>query len=70
MALAPPTLPTMSVREMEKVSAPAPAKRTERAKIDVRDFDFYYGTSKVLHGINLSIPQNRVTALIGPSGCG
>jgi phosphate transport system ATP-binding protein len=39
-------------------------------KIDVRDFDFYYGSAKVLHGITLQIPQNRVTALIGPSGCG
>ena len=39
-------------------------------KITVRDFDFYYGTSKVLHGINLDVPENQVTALIGPSGCG
>jgi phosphate transport system ATP-binding protein len=61
----------MSVRDLEKVSKPAaPAKRVEHVKIDVRDFDFYYGTSKVLHGITLAIPQNRVTALIGPSGCG
>ncbi|MGZ5494504.1 MAG: phosphate ABC transporter ATP-binding protein, partial [Thermoanaerobaculia bacterium] len=40
------------------------------AKIDVADFDFYYGESKVLHGITLSIPEKQVTALIGPSGCG
>jgi phosphate transport system ATP-binding protein len=40
------------------------------AKISVRDFDFYYGTAKVLHGINLDIPDRKVTALIGPSGCG
>ena len=61
----------MSVRDLEKVSKPAaPAKRVDQVKIDVRDFDFYYGTSKVLHGITLAIPQNRVTALIGPSGCG
>jgi phosphate transport system ATP-binding protein len=39
-------------------------------KIVVRDFDFYYGASKVLHGINLEIPDRQVTALIGPSGCG
>jgi phosphate transport system ATP-binding protein len=39
-------------------------------KITVRDFDFYYGASKVLHGINLDVPENQVTALIGPSGCG
>ena len=40
------------------------------AKITVRDFDFFYGANKVLHGITLDIPRNKVTALIGPSGCG
>ncbi|MCU1349012.1 MAG: Phosphate transport ATP-binding protein PstB [Acidobacteria bacterium] len=40
------------------------------AKISVRDFDFYYGPAKVLHGISLDIPDRQVTALIGPSGCG
>jgi phosphate transport system ATP-binding protein len=38
--------------------------------ISVRDFDFYYGDAKVLHGVTLDIPDRRVTALIGPSGCG
>jgi phosphate transport system ATP-binding protein len=40
------------------------------AKISVRDFDFYYGAAKVLHGVTLDIPNRKVTALIGPSGCG
>jgi phosphate transport system ATP-binding protein len=39
-------------------------------KITVKDFDFYYGTAKVLHGITLDVPERQVTALIGPSGCG
>ncbi|HEV2720692.1 MAG TPA: phosphate ABC transporter ATP-binding protein PstB [Thermoanaerobaculia bacterium] len=39
-------------------------------KIHVQDFDFYYGEAKVLHGINLDVPEQQVTALIGPSGCG
>jgi len=39
-------------------------------KIQVKDFDFHYGTSKVLHGITMDIPDRQVTALIGPSGCG
>jgi phosphate transport system ATP-binding protein len=46
-------------------NAPPPA-----VKIEVRDFNFYYGESKVLHDIALDIPENQVTALIGPSGCG
>jgi phosphate transport system ATP-binding protein len=46
------------------VALPAPTK------VDVRDFDFYYGATQVLHGITLDIPEKQVTALIGPSGCG
>jgi phosphate transport system ATP-binding protein len=39
-------------------------------KIEVREFNFFYGQSKVLHSIELDIPEKQVTALIGPSGCG
>jgi len=46
-----------------------PAEQTP-VKIRVSGFDFYYGPSKVLHGITLDIPERQVTALIGPSGCG
>jgi phosphate transport system ATP-binding protein len=46
-----------------------PAQETP-VKIQVQDFDFYYGTAKVLHGVTLKIPERQVTALIGPSGCG
>ena len=38
--------------------------------IQVRQYNFYYGTEKVLHGITLDIAERHVTALIGPSGCG
>jgi phosphate transport system ATP-binding protein len=40
------------------------------AIVDVRQVDFCYRTSKALHGINLQIPEKKVTAFIGPSGCG
>ncbi|MBS0316782.1 MAG: phosphate ABC transporter ATP-binding protein PstB [Proteobacteria bacterium] len=39
-------------------------------KISVRDLDFHYGKFHALRGINLDIPERRVTAFIGPSGCG
>jgi phosphate transport system ATP-binding protein len=39
-------------------------------KIETRELNFWYGNTQVLHGINLSIVRNTVTALIGPSGCG
>ncbi|MES2613369.1 MAG: ATP-binding cassette domain-containing protein, partial [Pseudomonadota bacterium] len=41
-----------------------------KSKITVRDLNFYYGKFHALKGINLDIPENKVTAFIGPSGCG
>lgn len=41
-----------------------------RTKIAINDLNFYYGKFKALKGINLEIPEGRVTAFIGPSGCG
>ena len=41
-----------------------------RTMIDVDGVDFHYGKTKALHGINLKIPEKKVTAFIGPSGCG
>ena len=38
--------------------------------INVNDLRLSYGESEALHGINLSIPRNKVSAFIGPSGCG
>ncbi|MGZ5445010.1 MAG: phosphate ABC transporter ATP-binding protein PstB [Thermoanaerobaculia bacterium] len=51
-------------------SVPAPSAVAPKAKIEVRNFNFFYGENQVLHGIDLVIPENQVTALIGPSGCG
>jgi phosphate transport system ATP-binding protein len=39
-------------------------------KIEVSGMDFYYGNQKAIHGVNMKIRENFVTALIGPSGCG
>ncbi|MCJ8342608.1 MAG: phosphate ABC transporter ATP-binding protein PstB [Cetobacterium sp.] len=39
-------------------------------RIEVKDFNFYYGNFKALKNINMNIEKNKVTALIGPSGCG
>ncbi len=46
------------------------ASEAAATKIEVRQFNFFYGEVKVLHGIDLDIPEKQVTALIGPSGCG
>jgi len=42
----------------------------EKAKLSVRNLDFYYGGFHALKNITLDIPEHRVTAFIGPSGCG
>ncbi|WP_027166596.1 phosphate ABC transporter ATP-binding protein PstB [Mesorhizobium sp. WSM3224] len=48
----------------------APDTTVEKAKIEVKNLNFYYGQSKALKDINLSLPERSVTAFIGPSGCG
>jgi len=50
--------------------ASASAVGTDRTIVDVDRVDFHYRTSKALHGVNLQIPEKKVTAFIGPSGCG
>jgi phosphate transport system ATP-binding protein len=50
--------------------APVADLAAPRVILSVRDFDFFYGKNQALHGINLDIPEKRVTAFIGPSGCG
>ncbi len=39
-------------------------------QIEIENLSFWYGSNKVLHHLNLSIPEKTVTAFIGPSGCG
>jgi phosphate transport system ATP-binding protein len=46
------------------------AQSTSPAKIAVRGLNFFYGDSRALSTVNLTVPDNAVTAIIGPSGCG
>jgi phosphate transport system ATP-binding protein len=39
-------------------------------KITIRNLEFFYGDSRALKGITLSLYANKTTAFIGPSGCG
>ncbi len=54
--------PAIAVRE----ARPA----TGEVKLAARGLDFHYGDYHALRGIDLDIPEKRVTAMIGPSGCG
>ena len=42
----------------------------ERICLEVDNLNLHYGDKQALNGIELSIPEKRVTAFIGPSGCG
>ncbi len=41
-----------------------------RVAVDLSSFSSWYGQSPALRGIDLKLPEKRVSALIGPSGCG
>ncbi len=38
--------------------------------LEARNVSVYYGDTRAVKNISLSVPRNRVVALIGPSGCG
>lgn len=41
-----------------------------KEKLKIENLDLYYGDFKALKHVNLTIPENKITAFIGPSGCG
>ncbi|MFC6812715.1 ATP-binding cassette domain-containing protein, partial [Natrialbaceae archaeon GCM10025810] len=48
----------------------ADARPEASTVLAARDLDVYYGDERALQGVDIEIPENRVTAVIGPSGCG
>ena len=61
--------PDAAGMQIDALRTVAPAAEPP-AKIVARRLNFYYGSFCALKNVNLSIAENRVTALIGPSGCG
>src|SRR5262245_12203438 len=62
-------MPKIEVRERREPPA-AEGKEPGKAKVAVRNLDFFYGRSQALHNISIEIPERIVMAFIGPSGCG
>lgn len=67
-------LPSVSEVQLRRKSQPEVESDRERStapdKIRIENLNFYYGKTRALKNITLSIPPNQVTAFIGPSGCG
>lgn len=42
----------------------------EKVCLSVNDLHLYYGEKEALKGVDMVIPEKKVTAFIGPSGCG
>lgn len=39
-------------------------------RIEIKNLNLFYGHFQALKEINLTVPENKITAIIGPSGCG
>jgi phosphate transport system ATP-binding protein len=63
-------MPQIVSNRVSNETAPSPEQKTGESMIEIENLDFAYGTNRVLHDIDLSIPARAVTAFIGPSGCG
>ncbi|NIA03653.1 MAG: ATP-binding cassette domain-containing protein [Nitrospirae bacterium] len=42
----------------------------EDIEIESRDLNLWYGDAQALKNVSMNVPENKVTAVIGPPGCG
>jgi phosphate transport system ATP-binding protein len=66
---------SMALNEGASVATPKVTHRAPdivglKEKVSIKNLEFFYGDSRALKGINLSLYANKTTAFIGPSGCG
>jgi phosphate transport system ATP-binding protein len=52
------------------MSVSAVAVETRAKDVEVRNLNIYYGDFLAVRDVNVRIPPNRISALIGSSGCG
>ncbi|MEA5532473.1 phosphate ABC transporter ATP-binding protein PstB [Crocosphaera sp. XPORK-15E] len=55
---------------VEQLSDNSANLESVNSKAEVKNFNFYYGNFHAIKNVNLTIPEQKITALIGPSGCG
>ncbi len=62
--------PPVVERPLASKDASESARPARPARIEIKDFDAWYGDFQAIHGLSLDVPRHQVTAFIGPSGCG
>ena len=45
-------------------------KAEDKTLIQIKNYDFFYGSKQVLFDVSMDIPEKQIVAFIGPSGCG
>ena len=61
---------TVTTMNAQRDPAITPDFQGETIALEVDNLNLYYGEKQALKGINMQLPEKRVTAFIGPSGCG
>lgn len=56
--------------EVKTASSPGAAKAPLEAVLDLRSVSVSYGSTRILHGLDLSVGRGELLALLGPSGSG
>lgn len=65
-----PKTHTFSTGALPEKTGPKNVLSEENIKLKVENLDLFYANDQALKGINMDIPEKKVTAFIGPSGCG
>jgi phosphate transport system ATP-binding protein len=58
------------MNDLAMAAAPMAPVESSRIKIAVRGLNFHYHDFHAVRNIDIDIPERKVTAIIGPSGCG
>src|SRR5688572_2223259 len=62
--------PTPMVIAPQQHAVPTPSTAAPETLIEARNVSVFYGTNEAIKKVSLTMPRNRVVAMIGPSGCG
>ncbi len=65
-----PTRASVAPRVVARIPPMQIQTTPPKTKLASEKLELFYGEKRALHGIDIEIPERRVTALIGPSGCG